>query len=81
MKIQAVDVCVGDRIVAYCNNRMQICTVKNIVDPALKNITLVVSTSEHSRNALAQVVRFQRDAWVELHSNKVPKVIDSDVLC
>ena len=68
LKIQAVDIQAGDRIIAYCNNKMQICTVKQILDPGLSNITLSVSTSEHSRNSISRVVRFQRDALVELHA-------------
>ena len=68
MKIQAVEIQSGDRIVAYCNNKMQVCTVKHIIDPTLSNITLSVSTSEHSRNSISRVVRFQRDAVVELQA-------------
>lgn len=66
MKIQASDIQVGDQIVAYCNNRMQTCTVKHIIDPGQSNITLSVSTSEHSRNSVSRVVRFQPDALVNL---------------
>lgn len=47
---------------------MQVCTVKHIIDPTLSNITLSVSTSEHSRNSISRVVRFQRDALVELQA-------------
>lgn len=68
LKIQAADIQMGDRIVAYCNNKMQICTVKHILDPDLNNVTLAVFTSESSRNSVARVVRFQRDALVELHA-------------
>ena len=68
MKIQAVDIQAGDRIIAYCNNKMQICTVKYILDPDLSNITLSVSTSENSRNSISRVVRFQREALVELYA-------------
>ncbi len=72
MKIQAVDIQSGDRIIAYCNNKMQICTVKHVIDPNLSNITLSVFTSESSRNSLSRVLRFQRDALVELHTKVVP---------
>lgn len=68
MKIKALDIQVGNRIVAYCNNKMQICTVKHILDPGQNNITLSVSTSEHSRNAIKRVVRFNQDALVTLES-------------
>jgi hypothetical protein len=79
LKIQAGDIQAGDRIIAYCNNKMQICTVKQIIDPNLSNITLSVSTSESSRNSISRVVRFQRDALVEL-SAKVAEPDLSDSL-
>lgn len=68
MKIQAIHIQAGDRIFAYCNNKMQICTVKYIIDPELNNISLSVSTSEKSRNSISRVIRFQRDALVELYA-------------
>jgi len=45
MKIQALDIQIGERIVAYCNQKMQICTVRQILDLNLDNITLLVSIS------------------------------------
>lgn len=68
LKIQAINIQTGDRIVAYCNNKKQICTVKDIIDPELNNISLSVSTSENSRNSIGRVIRFQRDALVELYA-------------
>jgi hypothetical protein len=68
VKIQALNIQVGDRIVAYCNNRMQICTVKHIIDPGNSNITLSVFTAEKYRSSILRVVRFQRDALVDLAS-------------
>ncbi len=68
MKIKAVDIQSGDRIVAYCNNKMQVCTVKSILDPDLSNINLSVAISESSRNSISRVVRFRRDALVELYA-------------
>ncbi|MBW4580379.1 MAG: hypothetical protein KME42_12515 [Tildeniella nuda ZEHNDER 1965/U140] len=68
MKIQALNIQMGDRIIAYCNNKMQICTVRQILDPGQVNITLSVSTSEHSRSSFSRVIRFQRDALVDLAS-------------
>ena len=81
MKIQAADIESGDRIIAYCNNKMQICTVKHIVDPNLSNITLSVSTSGSSRNSISRVVRFQRDALVELYAKNPGEQVDADALC
>jgi hypothetical protein len=66
LKIQATDIQTGDRIVAYCNNKMQICTVKHIVDSKLTNISLSVSIS-NTRNS-SHVIRFRRDALVELNA-------------
>jgi hypothetical protein len=84
LKIQAVQIQIGDRVVAYCNNRMQICTVKQILDPDLNIITLSVSTSENSRNSIARVIRFQREALVELHAhspNRPESNTESEVIC
>lgn len=67
LKIHAVEIEVGDRIIAYCNTRMQICTVKQILDPDQSNITLSVSISG-CRNSISRVVRFQQDALVELYA-------------
>ena len=66
MKIQALDINVGDRIIAYCSNKMQICTVKYIVEPDQTNITLSVFTSEKYRSSVLRVIRFRRDALVDL---------------
>lgn len=66
LKIKALDIQVGDRIIAYCNNRKQICTVKNIIDPGQPNITLSVFTAEHYRQSISRVIRFRWDALVDL---------------
>jgi hypothetical protein len=66
MKVQALNIQMGDRIVAYCNNKMQVCTVRQIIDPGQNNITLSVSTSEHSRSSFSRIIRFQKDALVDL---------------
>ncbi|MBE9229862.1 hypothetical protein IQ264_31145 [Phormidium sp. LEGE 05292] len=67
MKIQALDIKMGDRIIAYCNNKMQICTVKRILDSGqTNNITLSVFTSDHYRISVSHTVRFKRDALVDL---------------
>ncbi|MBE9192564.1 hypothetical protein IQ230_19860 [Gloeocapsopsis crepidinum LEGE 06123] len=65
MKIKALNIKVGDRIIAYCNNKMQICTVKRILDNQ-SNVTLSVFTSEHYRSSVLRVIRFQGDALVDL---------------
>ncbi|WP_017318339.1 hypothetical protein [Mastigocladopsis repens] len=68
LKIKALDIQIGDRIVAYCNNRMQICTVKSILDPGQTTITLSVFTAEHYRKSVLRVIRFRGDALVNLAS-------------
>lgn len=40
MKIQALDVQIGHHIQAYCNNKMQTCTLKQILDPGQDIITI-----------------------------------------
>ncbi|MFN6439217.1 MAG: hypothetical protein RMY35_020280 [Nostoc sp. DedSLP01] len=69
MKIKALDVKAGDRILAYCKNKRQICKVKQILDLDRTNVTLSVFTTEHYRGCLVScVIRFQGDALVELVS-------------
>ncbi|QSJ18954.1 hypothetical protein JYQ62_09500 [Nostoc sp. UHCC 0702] len=69
MKIKALDIKAGDRIVAYCKNKRQICKVKEILDPGQSNITLSVFTTEYYRGcSVSSVIRFQLDALVELVS-------------
>ncbi|HEY9727654.1 MAG TPA: hypothetical protein V6D50_14480, partial [Chroococcales cyanobacterium] len=71
MKIQALNIQVGDRIFAYCNNKRQICTVRHILDPGQNNITLSVFTSERSRNSISRVIHFHREALVELQAKNL----------
>ncbi|MGA7938204.1 MAG: hypothetical protein WCA35_31935, partial [Kovacikia sp.] len=65
-KVKALDIQVGDRIIAYCNNRMQTCTVRFILEPGQSNITLSVMTAEKYRSSSSRVVRFQKEALVDL---------------
>lgn len=66
MKIQALDIQIGERIVAYCNQRMQTCTVRQIVELDQDNVTLLVSISGHYRSSVSRVIRFRRDTLVEM---------------
>jgi hypothetical protein len=68
MKILALNIRIGDRIVAYCNNKRQVCTVKRVLDSGLNSIELTVCPSEHYRLSLSRVIRFCRDATVDLAS-------------
>ena len=69
MKIQAADIRVGDRIFAYFNTKMQVCTVRDILEPGLKNITLLVFTGAFYRFTASRIVRFQSNALVDLEKS------------
>lgn len=66
MKIQALDIKVGDRIVAYCKQKMQPCTVRRLLNSTPSNIMLRVSTSVPYRESASCVIQFHREALVEL---------------
>jgi hypothetical protein len=66
MNIQALDIKVGDRIIAYCKQKMQPCTVRRLMDATQNNITLKVSTSVPYRESASYVVQFHREALVEM---------------
>lgn len=66
MKIQALDIRVGDRIVTYFNTKMQVCTVQYILEPEQANITLSVFIGDRYRYAASRIVRFRPDALVTL---------------
>ncbi len=68
MNIQALNIEAGERIFAYCNNKMQICTVRRVLDSTSQNVTLLVSTSERSRSLVSRIVQFRADALVKLVS-------------
>lgn len=66
MDIQALDIKVGDCIVAYCRNKRQPCIVQRLLDSTHNNVTLKVSTSMPYRESASCVVQFHRDALVEI---------------
>jgi len=66
MKIQALNIRVGDRIITYFNTKMQICTVQYILDPDRPNITLSVFIGDRYRYSASRIVRFRPDALVTL---------------
>ena len=66
MKIQALDIRVGDRIEAYFKTKMQICTVQYILDPDQTSVTLSVFTGDRYRYSASRIIRFQPNALVEL---------------
>jgi hypothetical protein len=72
MNIQALDIKVGDRIIAYCKQKMQACTVQRLLDLTQNNITLKVSTCVPYRESASCVVQFHREAVVEMAGLKSP---------
>lgn len=72
MNIQALEIKVGDCIIAYCKKKRQACTVQQLLCSTQNNITLKVSTSVPYRESAACVVQFHREALVELAILKIP---------
>ncbi|MBO3458243.1 hypothetical protein [Aetokthonos hydrillicola] len=66
MKVQALEIRIGHQIRAYCNNKMQTCTVKQILESSQDTITLLVFTPKHYHTSRSYTVRFQRQALVNL---------------
>ena len=66
MKIQALDIRPGDRIIAYFNNKMQVCTVKYVSNPDKTNVTLSVFVGERYRHSSSGTIRFKPEALLEL---------------
>ncbi len=66
MKIQALNIQIGDRIIVYFKNKMQVCTVKNISNPDRTNITLSVFRGERYRYSSSGIIRFKSEALVDL---------------
>lgn len=80
MNIQALEIKVGDRIVAYCKGKMQACTVQRLLDSTSHNITLKVSTSVPYRESSSCVVQFHREALVQLAGLKSPSQTKQQLL-
>lgn len=68
LKIHAFEIQPGDEINAYCNNKMQVCRVKNILEKDSWNISLMVSAAGVSRASKSIVIKFRLDAVVEIHT-------------
>ena len=68
MKIQALNIKTGDRIIAYFKNRMQVCTVKRISSSDQTNIKLSVFLGEHYRHSSSGTIQFRAEALVDLVS-------------
>ncbi len=82
MKIQALDIRPGDRIIAYFNNKMQLCTVKYVSNPDLTNITLSVFVGERYRHSSSGTITFKPEALLELkekHKQQEPSLVAETV--
>jgi paraquat-inducible protein B len=67
MKIKALDIKSGDRIIAYFKNKMQVCTVKRyIASKDKKDITLSVFIGERYRYLSSGTIHFKLEALVDL---------------
>jgi hypothetical protein len=66
MKIQALNIQIGDRISVYFKNKMQVCTVKNIYNPDRTNIELSVFRGERHSYSSSGTIRFKSEALVDL---------------
>ncbi len=77
MKIQALNIRPGDRIIAYFNNKMQVCTVKYVSNPDKTNIVLSVFVGERYRHSSSGTIRFKPEALLELsekHKEQEPSL-------
>jgi hypothetical protein len=66
MKIQALNIQTGDRIIAYFKNKMQVCTVRDISSSERSNIKLSVFLGEHYRYSSSGIIQFKSEAIVDL---------------
>jgi hypothetical protein len=67
MKVKAEDIRIGNCVTAYLNNGRQTCTVKNVLALEQDSIVLTVSTTKHhNRNAGAKVIKFSRNALIDV---------------
>jgi hypothetical protein len=87
MNIQALDIKVGDcavrtargnRIIAYCKQKRQVCTVQRLVSSTHNNITLKVTISVPYRESASCVVQYHPDALVEMAGLKSRSQPDSN---
>jgi hypothetical protein len=75
MKIQVLNIRIGDRIIAYFKNKMQICTVKCVSSSDRTNITLSVFVGERYRYTSSGIIHFQPEAFVDLVNYKADRRI------
>lgn len=66
MKIQALNIKTGNRIIVYFKNKKQVCTVKRISNPDPSSIALLVFLGDNYRHSNSGVIRFKSEALVEL---------------
>ncbi len=66
MKIKAANILIGDRIIAYCKNRMQVCTVKYISTSDITNIKLSVFLGKRDCYSSSGIIWFKSETLVDL---------------
>jgi hypothetical protein len=66
LKIQALNIKPGDRIIAYFRNKMQVCTVKYASTGDKTNIKLSVFVGEHYRHSSSGTIQFKLETLVDL---------------
>lgn len=70
MKTKASNIQTGDRIIAYFKNKMQVCTVKQIITKDQPNIKLLVFLGEHYRHSSGGTIQFKSETLVDLIEQK-----------
>ena len=58
------------RIIAYFKNKMQVCTVKQIITSDRPNIKLLVFLGKHYRHTSAGTIQFKSETLVDLIEQK-----------
>jgi len=66
MKTKASNIKAGDRITAYFKNKMQVCTIKQIVTSDLPYIKLLVFVGDHYRYSSAGTIQFKPETTLDL---------------
>ena len=66
MKIKALNIKTGDRIVAYFRNKMQVCKVKRISTSKKEKTTISVFLGDCYRQSRSGTIRFKSETLVEV---------------
>ena len=71
MKIKASNIQKGDRICAYFNNKMQVCTVKYVSNADQPNIRLTVFHGERYRYTNSGIIQFKSEDLIDLVNKNI----------